>query len=211
MSKFTKEMVDNYADKLLIGLTPEENKMVLDEFEIIDKNIDLINEIPNISEIEPMTHTLDDFEYKLREDVSTLSTPIEDLLKNCDVYEGREVVATNKTYHLVGEYFEKGEIKNAVTSIMEYVNLANKYYDSREPWKQVKENISDFNDTTYTCLYMIANLSNLIEPVLPNASTKIKRMLNLNPYKWEEEMISGDYKLTDVEILYNRLEEKKLK
>lgn len=117
--------------------------------------------------------------------------------------------ATNKTYHLAGEYFEKGEIKNAVTSIMEYVNLANKYYDSREPWKQVKENISDFNDTTYTCLYMIANLSNLIEPVLPNASTKIKRMLNLNPYNWEEEMISGDYKLTDVEILYNRLEEKK--
>lgn len=117
--------------------------------------------------------------------------------------------ATNKTYHLAGEYFEKGEIKNAVTSIMEYVNLANKYYDSREPWKQVKENISDFNDTTYTCLYMIANLSNLIEPVLPNASTKIKRMLNLNPYKWEEEMISGDYELTDVEILYNRLEEKK--
>lgn len=51
----------------------------------------------------------------------------------------------------------------------------------------------------------------VIEPVLPNASTKIKRMLNLNPYKWEEEMISGDYKLTDVEILYNRLEEKKLK
>ena len=51
--------------------------------------------------------------------------------------------ATNKTYHLAGEYFEKGEIKNAVTSIMEYVNLANKYYDSREPWKQVKENISD--------------------------------------------------------------------
>ena len=43
--KFTKEMVDNYADKLLIGLTEEENKMVLDEFEIIDKNIDLINEI----------------------------------------------------------------------------------------------------------------------------------------------------------------------
>ena len=117
--------------------------------------------------------------------------------------------ATNKTYHLAGEYFEKGEIKNAVTSIMEYVNLANKYYDSREPWKQVKENISDFNDTTYTCLYMIANLSNLIEPVLPNASTNIKRMLNLNPYNWEEEMISGDYKLTDVEILYNRLEEKK--
>ena len=48
MQKFTKEMVDDYADKLLIGLTEEENNMVLDEFEIIDKTIDIINEIPNI-------------------------------------------------------------------------------------------------------------------------------------------------------------------
>ena len=117
--------------------------------------------------------------------------------------------ATEKSYHLVGEYFEKGEIKNAVTAIMDYVNLANKYYDSREPWKQVKENISDFNDTTYTCLYMIANLANLIEPVLPNASAKLKKMLKLNPYKWEEEIITGNYKISNVEVLYNRLEEKK--
>ena len=64
--KFTKEMVDDYAEKLLIGLTEEENKMVLEEFEIIDKNIDLINEIPNISEVEPMTHCLDDFCFELR-------------------------------------------------------------------------------------------------------------------------------------------------
>ena len=28
MSKFTKEMVDSYADKLLIGLTEEENKII---------------------------------------------------------------------------------------------------------------------------------------------------------------------------------------
>ena len=37
--KFTKELVNSYADKLLIGLTEEENKMVLDEFETIDKDI----------------------------------------------------------------------------------------------------------------------------------------------------------------------------
>ena len=65
MSKFTKELVDDYADKLLIGLTEEENKRVLDEFEIIDADIDLINKIPNISEVEPMTHCLDDFVYEI--------------------------------------------------------------------------------------------------------------------------------------------------
>ena len=84
MNKFTKEMVDDYAEKLLIGLTDEENKMVLDEFEIIDANIDIINEIPNIENVEPMTHALDNFEYELREDVPEESIPIEEILANCD-------------------------------------------------------------------------------------------------------------------------------
>ena len=91
MSKFTSEMVDDYADKLLIGLTKEENRMVLDEFEIIDSNIDIINEIPNIEKVEPMTHCLDNFEYELREDVKEESVPIEELLQNCDLYTDREV------------------------------------------------------------------------------------------------------------------------
>ena len=91
MSKFTKEIVDDLADKLLIGLTEEENKMVLEEFEIIDKTINTINEIKDIQKIEPMTHTLDDFEYELREDVVEESVPIEDLLSNCDVHSAREI------------------------------------------------------------------------------------------------------------------------
>ena len=90
-TRFTKEMVDDYADKLLIGLTEEENKMVLDEFEIIDKNIDIINQIPNIENVEPMSWCLDNFEFELREDVVEESVPIEELLQNCDVYNDREV------------------------------------------------------------------------------------------------------------------------
>ena len=91
MGKFTKEMVDDYADKLLIGLTAEENQMVLDEFDIIDKEIDVINEIEGIENVEPMTHCLDDFEYVLREDEVEESVPIEDLLLNCDDTSGSEV------------------------------------------------------------------------------------------------------------------------
>mgnify|MGYP004487306571 FL=1 len=91
MSKFTKEMVNDYADKLLIGLTEEENKQVLDEFDIIDKNIDIINKIPNIENVEPMTHCLDRCIYELREDKVENSVPIEELLQNCDDVKGREI------------------------------------------------------------------------------------------------------------------------
>lgn len=91
MEKFTKEMVDDYADKLLIGLTEEENKMVLDEFNIIDSDIAKVMEFDNIESVEPMTHTLDDFVYELREDVIEESIDIDDLLKNCDDYINDEV------------------------------------------------------------------------------------------------------------------------
>lgn len=92
MSKFTKEMVYDYADKLLIGLTNEENEMVLNEFDSIDKNIDLINNIKDIEKVEPMTHTLDDFVYELREDIAEESVDIKDLLFNSDDTEDREIV-----------------------------------------------------------------------------------------------------------------------
>ena len=92
MSKFTKEMVDDYANKLLIGLTDEENKMVLDEFDIIDKDLNIVSEIPSIDKVEPMTHTLDDFEYELREDIIEESVPIEELLANSDDTEDGEIV-----------------------------------------------------------------------------------------------------------------------
>ena len=66
--------------------------MVLDEFEAIDANIDLINEIDGIDKVEPMTHCLDDFVYELREDVAVEGLPIEDILANSDDTEDREIV-----------------------------------------------------------------------------------------------------------------------
>ncbi len=90
MNNFTKELVDSLALKLLIGLSPEENQMVLDEFAIIDENLGKL-EIPGLKDVEPMTHCLDDFVCSLREDESEESVPIEELLRNSDQVEGREI------------------------------------------------------------------------------------------------------------------------
>ena len=89
--KFNKELIDDLADKLLIGLTDEENKLILSEFNVIDETMELITKIPNITEVEPMTHTLDNFTYTPREDEYEESISIEDALSNCDSYEGREI------------------------------------------------------------------------------------------------------------------------
>lgn len=57
---------------------------------------------------------------------------------------------------------------------------------------------------------MIANMANMIAPVLPHASQKIKQMLELPEYKWQEAEISGDYKIQDLRILYNKIDEKEI-
>ena len=48
MKEFTEEEIISYADKLLIGLSSEESLSIKEEFKFIDKNIDKINEIPNL-------------------------------------------------------------------------------------------------------------------------------------------------------------------
>lgn len=90
MSKFTSEMIDSYADKLLIGLTPEENKQVLEEFEVIEARMDLINEIDRISEIEPMHYPFI-VEPNIRDGQSIENDLVEDLLKNSDKVSDREI------------------------------------------------------------------------------------------------------------------------
>lgn len=89
---FTKEKIRKLADLLMIGLTDEETDMVYDEFEIIDKNINKINEIDNIDKIKPMTHALDDFYAELREDIADASIQKEELLMNSDDNDGDSVV-----------------------------------------------------------------------------------------------------------------------
>ena len=152
---------------------------------------------------------------------------------------------TEQVYKNMGLSIEKGEFKNAVIHLNDYINLGNRYYDERKPWNQVKENIKEFNNTTYTCLYIINNLSNLIYPFMPDTAQKIKSMIStaeykLEPqknlsesavedgvseykwepeehlsgfagedgfykYKWEPSAIKGDFKITNPELLFERL------
>ena len=130
-------------------------------------------------------------------------------IKKDDVDENIKNETIN-AYKVIGDCFEKGEIRNATIKIIEYISLANKYYDSKEPWVQVKENIDEFNKTTYTCVYMMANMANMIYPILPNGSEKIRKILNTQDFEWKEQIINGDLKIENLKLLYDRIEEDKL-
>lgn len=113
---------------------------------------------------------------------------------------------TEQLYKKVGNLIEQAELKAAIDEIFEYIGYANKYYDEKEPWKQAKENVEEFNNITYTCAYIIANISNLIAPFMPNTSLKIKEILDLQKFKWEPITLQGDIKINNLELLFNKIE-----
>lgn len=82
MKNFTKELIDELASKLLIGLNEEENKMVLNEFNEIDHNMNLINDIADIANIKPMTHPIELNEIVLRDDDEIEELKQEEVLQN---------------------------------------------------------------------------------------------------------------------------------
>ena len=90
MSKFNKEMINDYADKLLIGLTDEETNTLVSEFEVIEARMDLINDIEGISEILPM-HFPFMIEPNVRDGQEIVNDKVEDLLKNSDKVSEREI------------------------------------------------------------------------------------------------------------------------
>lgn len=109
------------------------------------------------------------------------------------------------TYKEVGAYIEKLEFKKASETAMELVSFANRYYDEQKPWVQAKEDREGFNNTIYTCAYVIANLSNIFEPFMPKSAKKIREFLNLGEPSWAVVYPEAGQSLDKVEPLFSRI------
>ena len=132
--------------------------------------------------------------------------------KNLDKIEATNIDSEIKDriesiYAEVGGLIEKLEFREATSRIMGLVEMANKYYDSREPWKQRNEDVASFNETMFTCANIIANLSNLFEPIMPGTCKKIREYLDLGEPTWNLIFLDKDVDLVNknIEPLFERL------
>ena len=117
------------------------------------------------------------------------------------------IAMTRETFEKVGKQIEEGRLKSAINLAIDYVNAGNKYYSDRMPWVQVQEDIEGFNDTTYTCVYMMANIARLFAPFIPDTCARINRKLGLEEKAvWQEVKIKGDLLVQNNELLFQRLQ-----
>ena len=93
-----------------------------------------------------------------------------------------------KTFAETAEAIEKMEFRRALACVMDLVSETNKYYDEKQPWVAAKQDDkAEFNNIIYTCSYVIANLSVLLAPFMPQTAQKIAEFLSLeNAKEWKE-------------------------
>ncbi len=110
-----------------------------------------------------------------------------------------------RTYEAVGIHIEKGEFKRGLETIFELIRSSNKYFDEKQPWKQVSEDPSGCAVTLNTCTQIIVNLSNLLSPFLPFSSGKIQELLALEASSWEYVELQS-LRLKRIEPLFQRID-----
>ena len=111
-------------------------------------------------------------------------------------------------YFDVGDNIEEGKFKNAILDIMSYVKKMNKYLEDELLKIKLQKSNKEIKNKIYECVQVIANLSNLLEPFMPDTCKKIRNSLDLEEPIWSyiekksEEVLS-------LEILFKKLDKKR--
>ena len=72
---------------------------------------------------------------------------------------------------------------------------------------KVKKDKIECGKDLYVCVQLIANLSNLLEPFMPESSFKIRSFIGLNEATWSYvEIKSGE--IDDISILFEKIDKK---
>lgn len=112
----------------------------------------------------------------------------------------------DETYKQIDEDIKTLNFKKAINKIITLIEVGNKYYADKKPWIQKVENKTEFNNTMYTCMNIVANLSNLFEPVMPKTSNTLRGYLGINKPVWGQISVKSGEKLEKIRPLFERID-----
>ena len=85
-------MLKDIADKLFLELEDEQYDLLLEEISIIEKEMDLLNAIPEMKNITPMTFPFEISQSFMREDIPCEPLNNEDVIRNAGKSEDGFIV-----------------------------------------------------------------------------------------------------------------------
>ena len=103
------------------------------------------------------------------------------------------------------------KFREAQKEAMNLARIGNKYIADEEAWKVVKTDPERVKTIIYISLQLTANLAIAFEPFLPFSSKRLREMINMDTFKWEElgstELLPPGKQLAAPALLFEKIED----
>ncbi len=115
------------------------------------------------------------------------------------------------TYSKAGGHIERYEFRAALNQMMELARSGDRYLASLEPWKLIKTDEARTATILNCGLQVVAHLSQICRPFMPNTSDKLRGMLALKNdvvgCKFDELLLSDGHQLNQPELLFSKIDD----
>jgi methionyl-tRNA synthetase len=111
----------------------------------------------------------------------------------------------------VEKLLDNFKFRDAQKEAMNLARIGNKYIADEEPWKVIKTDPERVKTIIYISLQLTANLAIAFEPFLPFSSKKLREMINMESFRWEDlgstELLPAGKQLAKPSLLFEKIED----
>lgn len=103
------------------------------------------------------------------------------------------------------------KFRDAQKEAMNLARIGNKYLADTEPWHLIKTDKERVGTILNIALQLVANLAIAFEPFLPFSSEKLRKMLNMKAFEWNDlghtNLLEAGHVLGQAELLFEKIED----
>ncbi|MGP1477157.1 MAG: methionine--tRNA ligase subunit beta, partial [Phocaeicola sp.] len=111
----------------------------------------------------------------------------------------------------VEKLLDNFKFRDAQKEAMNLARIGNKYLADTEPWKVAKTDMNRVATILNLSLQLAANLAIAFEPFLPFSSKKLRDMLNINEFDWNQlgriDLLETGHQLNKPTLLFEKIED----
>lgn len=111
----------------------------------------------------------------------------------------------------VEKFLDEFRFRDAQKEAMNLARIGNKYLADSEPWKLQKTDPKRVETILNLSLQLVANLAIAFEPFLPFSSKKLRHMLNMEEFDWNDlgstTLIAAGHKINKPELLFEKIDD----
>jgi len=126
-------------------------------------------------------------------------------------YDKATIAEFDSVKKSVESYLDIFRFRDAQKEAMNLARIGNKYLADTEPWKLAKTDMERVGTILNLSLEIAANLSIAFEPFLPFSSKKLREMLGIKEFKWENlgsiELLAEGHQTAKPELLFEKIED----